>query len=111
METAIFFIHEVNQVGGMYGIQKEDLEKIFEPFFTSKKMGKSGTGLGMSVVWGTVRDHNGYIVVSSEPGRGTAVNVHFPVYRQGIGLAGNSVPDADLKEIQTLSIHIYALFL
>jgi CheY-like chemotaxis protein len=76
------------------GIKKEDLEKIFEPFYTSKKMGKSGTGLGMSVVWGTVRDHNGYIVVSGEPGRGTAVNIYFPVCRQGIDLGG--VPDEDL---------------
>jgi PAS domain S-box-containing protein len=78
------------------GIKKEDVEKIFEPFYTSKKMGKSGTGLGMSVVWGTVRDHNGYIVVSSEPGRGTAVNVYFPVCRQGIDHAGKGIPDEDL---------------
>ncbi len=96
METVIFFIHEVNQVGGMDGIKKEDLEKIFELFYTSKKMCKSVTGLNMSVVWGTVRDHNGYIVVSSEPGRGTAVNIYFPVCRQGIDLAGKDIPDEDL---------------
>ena len=78
------------------GIAKEDIEKIFEPFYTKKKMGKSGTGLGMSVVWGTVRDHNGYIVVSSTQGKGTAVNIYFPACRQGIEKAGNDLLDEDL---------------
>ena len=41
------------------GISPEDLPRIFEPFFTKKKMGRSGTGLGMAVVWGTVRDITG----------------------------------------------------
>ncbi|OGR27908.1 MAG: hypothetical protein A2277_21615 [Desulfobacterales bacterium RIFOXYA12_FULL_46_15] len=78
------------------GIAKEDIEKIFEPFYTKKKMGKSGTGLGMSVVWGTVRDHNGYIVISSKPGRGTVIQIYFPACRQGIEKAGNDVLDEDL---------------
>lgn len=78
------------------GIEKEDIEKIFEPFYTKKKMGKSGTGLGMSVVWGTVRDHNGYIVISSKPGAGTLINLYFPACRQGIEHAGNTAPDEDL---------------
>ena len=46
------------------GIPSSDLEKIFEPFYTNKSMGRSGTGLGMSVVWGTVEDHDGQIDVS-----------------------------------------------
>ena len=78
------------------GIAQEDIEKIFEPFYTKKKMGKSGTGLGMSVVWGTVRDHNGYIVVSSTPGKGTAVNIYFPACRQGVETSGNAIPEEDL---------------
>jgi two-component system cell cycle sensor histidine kinase/response regulator CckA len=45
------------------GISPEDVERIFEPFFTKKVMGRSGTGLGMAVVWGTIRDHKGYIDV------------------------------------------------
>ncbi len=39
------------------GISAEDIGKIFEPFYTKKVMGKSGTGLGLAVVWGTVKDH------------------------------------------------------
>ena len=78
------------------GIAKEDIEKIFEPFYTKKKMGKSGTGLGMSVVWGTVRDHNGYIVISSKPGKGTIINIYFPACRQGIEQAVNTAPEEDL---------------
>jgi len=47
------------------GISPEDIERIFEPFYTKKTMGRSGTGLGTAVVWGTVKDHNGYIDVQS----------------------------------------------
>lgn len=48
------------------GISPEDLQHIFEPFYTKKVMGRSGTGLGMAVVWGTVQDHRGAIQVASE---------------------------------------------
>jgi len=61
------------------GIKPEDLDKIFEPFYTSKKMGKSGTGLGMAVVWGTVKDHLGYINCESQIGIGTTFTIFFPV--------------------------------
>jgi CheY-like chemotaxis protein len=61
------------------GISPSDREKIFEPFYTKKKMGRSGTGLGMAVVWGTVKDHNGYIDLQSEPGAGTTFKLYFPV--------------------------------
>ena len=60
------------------GISAKDLKRIFEPFYTSKIMGRSGTGLGMSVVWGTVQDHNGYIHVDSAPGKGTKFFLYFP---------------------------------
>lgn len=66
------------------GISKKDMEKIFEPFYTKKIMGRSGTGLGMAVVWGTVKDHKGYINVESIEGKGTAFTLYFPVTRDEI---------------------------
>ena len=63
------------------GISPEDLKRIFEPFYSKKVMGRSGTGLGMAVVWGTVKDHNGYIDVTSTPGRGTTFTLYFPATR------------------------------
>lgn len=64
------------------GISPQDLERIFEPFYTKKVMGRSGTGLGMAVVWGTVKDHHGYIDVQSTEGRGTTFTLYFPVTRR-----------------------------
>lgn len=61
------------------GIDPEDLKRIFEPFFTKKVMGRSGSGLGMGVVWGTVQDHRGYIDIDSMPGKGTRFDLYFPV--------------------------------
>jgi signal transduction histidine kinase len=66
------------------GIASADKEKIFEPFYTSKKMGKSGTGLGMAVVWGTVKDHNGYIDIDSTERKGTTFTLYFPVVRKDL---------------------------
>jgi two-component system, cell cycle sensor histidine kinase and response regulator CckA len=66
------------------GISKADLSKIFEPFYTKKKMGRSGTGLGMTVVWGTVKDHSGYIDINSEEKKGTTCTLYFPVCREEI---------------------------
>lgn len=60
------------------GIEEDDIEKIFEPFYTRKVMGRSGTGLGMAVVLGAVQDHNAYIDVDSIVGKGTCVTLYFP---------------------------------
>ncbi len=64
------------------GISEQDLPHIFEPFYTRKVMGRSGSGLGMAVVWGSVKDHFGYIDIESTPGKGTTVNIYLPVTRQ-----------------------------
>jgi signal transduction histidine kinase len=61
------------------GIPPDKLARIFEPFYTSKVMGRSGTGLGMTVVWGTVKDHGGYLDVASSPEKGTTIMVFLPV--------------------------------
>jgi len=64
------------------GILPEDQERIFEPFYTKKKMGRSGTGLGMAVVWGTVKDHDGYIDLQSDVNKGTTFKLYFPITRK-----------------------------
>jgi CheY-like chemotaxis protein len=64
------------------GIAASDLKRIFEPFYTKKVMGRSGTGLGLAVVWGTVKDHDGYIDVQSEEGKGSTFMLYFPVTRE-----------------------------
>jgi PAS domain S-box-containing protein len=64
------------------GISPADIEKIFEPFYTKKVMGRSGTGLGLAVVWGTVKDHRGYIDVRSREERGSSFTLYFPASRE-----------------------------
>lgn len=66
------------------GIHKGDLDRIFEPFFTKKKLGRSGTGLGMTLVWSTVKENSGFIDVQTEEGRGSTFELYFPATRQEI---------------------------
>lgn len=60
------------------GISENDISHIFEPFYTRKKMGRSGTGLGLAVVWNTMADHDGKVSVKSS-GQGTCFQLYFPV--------------------------------
>jgi PAS domain S-box-containing protein len=78
------------------GISPRDIQQIFEPFYTKKVMGRSGTGLGMAVVWGTVKDHSGYIDVKSVQGEGTTLTLFFPIFR------GQAMVSAEPASIEAL---------
>ena len=79
------------------GMSDEDMRHIFEPFYTKKKMGRSGTGLGMSVVSGTVKDHKGYIDLKSIEGRGTRFDLYFPISGQMLQAKGGNFNIDDFK--------------
>ena len=76
MEPGEYVVLSVQDTGP--GISKNDLEHIFEPFYTRKNMGRSGTGLGLTVVWNTMEDHHGKILVVSSS-TGTCFQLYFPV--------------------------------
>ncbi|MDJ0721637.1 MAG: response regulator [Desulfobacterales bacterium] len=77
------------------GISEEDRDKIFEPFYTKKKMGRSGTGLGMAVVWGTVQDHAGFIRIQSAVGEGTVMRLLFPATHKSMAVAEDQPVDLE----------------
>lgn len=65
------------------GIDEQHMEHIFDPFYSTKVMGKSGTGLGLTIVWKIVQDHNGWIEVKNGP-RGATFELYFPATHEQV---------------------------
>lgn len=78
------------------GIAPEHRDRIFEPFFTKKIVGRSGTGLGLTVVWNTVRNHGGFIDVVTGP-EGTSFDLYFPVTSEPLPEANENLPLEHLR--------------
>ncbi len=76
IEPGNYVMLEVADTGS--GICPQDLPHIFEPFYTRKRMDRSGSGLGLAVVYGTVKDHKGLVEVESSPGKGSTFRIFFP---------------------------------
>ncbi|MCP3952920.1 MAG: response regulator, partial [Desulfobacterales bacterium] len=94
VEAGEYILMSVSDDGS--GIKAGDLNRIFEPFYTKKVMGRSGTGLGLAVVWNVVQDHNGYIDVITGS-NGTTFDLYLPVTRDEIEDTGTTVSLADFQ--------------
>lgn len=79
------------------GIQPENIPFIFEPFYTKKALGRSGTGLGMVIVWNTVKSHKGFIDIISDVGVGTQVCLYFPATEEKVQ---DTVKDLDILSLR-----------
>jgi PAS domain S-box-containing protein len=79
-----------------HGMPKDVLEHVFEPFFTTKDVGK-GSGLGLSMVYGFVKQSSGHVAIYSEPGLGTTVRIYLPVVADRADSAPRLMPEPDLQ--------------
>jgi len=113
LDPAYFKIHGVEPKPGPYvmlavtdsgtGIEKDVQNKIFDPFFTTKQKGK-GAGLGLSTVYGIVKQNGGFIWVYSEPGQGTTFKIYFPRAEKEVekSVPGEKEPSDELVGSETI---------
>jgi len=83
-----------------HGLDKAIKNRVFEPFFTTKSQGQ-GSGLGLSVVYGIVTNHSGFIDMASEPGHGTTFDIYLPVPSDAAALIHTAARDEETKTDQT----------
>jgi PAS domain S-box-containing protein len=83
-----------------HGLDKAIKNRVFEPFFTTKSQGQ-GSGLGLSVVYGIVTNHSGFIDMASEPGHGTTFDIYLPVPSDAAALIHTAARDEEKKTDQT----------
>ena len=95
IDAGDYVIIRVSDTG--VGIAAAELKRIFEPFFTKKRTGRSGTGLGMSVVWSTVKDAGGFIDVESREGQGTTFSLYLPITRKTAATADDRMTIDDYR--------------
>lgn len=102
VEPGIYVMFSVSDTG--VGMDQEIISHIFDPFFTTKEKGV-GTGLGLSTVYGIVKQHQGHVVVDSDPGRGTVFKVYLPLIDEALATPETTAKDqAQLSGSETLLV-------